>query len=180
MTLFVISALVALLGSAFCTVQVNAYMREYEKRANAAVAGLQRRTPDAVEPADAPYIGDDRSSEQRPALGYGLSPDVIHSWFDRVADLASNFPAVVLTIVAFDEVEPFKSRPLLVSLLAVGLVALSLFALYRTGPTRSAPKGLRIKVGSAFRVTLSYWTLLLFGLNLAGVGVVIFVTQDAA
>lgn len=154
MTLFIVAALVALLGSVFNSVLAAAYRTEYDRRLRVAM------------------------KKSGSTLGYGLSPDVLGTWFERVADVAANFPAVVLTLLAFVEIEPFSSSALFVSVLLLVAVAFTLVVFVTNGPTRSIWSW-RIKRVKNLSISLSIWTLILIGLNLAGVIFVIAIPSIA-
>lgn len=149
MILFILSAMVAGLSTIFNAAMVNAYMREYDERARVFV------------------------EKSGAGLPHGLSTTVIRSWLSRVADVSTNFPAVVLTFVAFSEIEPFATHELATALLIFASTCFVLATALTDGPKRAEPWGIRVKVRK-MELALSVWTILLIALNLSGLGLVSF------
>lgn len=149
MTLFVVSSLVALLGVGFNTVLTRAYQREYGKRI------------------------EEVSRKNQIELGYGLSPTVVGRWFDRIADMAGNFPAVVLTLVAFLEIRPFTDSSLASAVLVVAAVTFCLVTVVADSPQKPPPRRIQVRLRRKSILSLSLYTVILIGLNLCGLVLVL-------
>lgn len=144
MTLFIVSAAVALLSSIFNIGMVRAYRREYDKRARAFTVKANTDLP------------------------HGMSTDVIGSWLGRVADVSSNFPAVVLTIVAFADIRPFSSGGMAMAFLLIVAVAFVMATFLTDGPAHGEPWSWELPLGKRSYVPLSIWSLILIALNVLG------------
>lgn len=146
MTLFIIAGVVALLGSFLNVIVAMRYRAAYKKRLDSLLESSQL------------------------TLGYGLNPSVIGNWFERVADVSANFPAVILTLVAFMDREPFATSTLLLGGLLVLAAAFAVGVLTFDTPTRTTWSLVIFRSKKRnVRVSLSLWTLILVSLNALGV-----------
>ena len=136
MSIFVVSLIVTLLTIVFSKRQARSYESEYRTRMDVELSS-------------------------RGDLGIGLSPEVIRCWFDQGLDLASNFPALILTLVAYSELDSFEAAAGTTTLLIAAVVITMAIVMF------SAPK----YATSARLLDISSISWLVLLLNVAGIAV---------